>query len=65
MRWGARCGYCGVAEEDVGGDLTVDHYVPAAAGGDDSDANLVYACFRCNLFKGDFCPTPEDARTGV
>jgi hypothetical protein len=26
-------------------------------GGDDGDDNLVYACFRCNLFKADFHPT--------
>jgi len=63
-RWGARCGYCGVSEEDAGGDLTVDHYVPVVAGGDDSDENLVYACFRCNLFKGDFRPTPADRALG-
>ncbi len=63
-RWEARCGYCGVTEEDVGGDLTVDHYVPQVAGGDDGDENLVYACFRCNLYKGDFHPTPEDRVNG-
>jgi 5-methylcytosine-specific restriction endonuclease McrA len=45
-RWGARCGYCGVADEDVGGELAVDHYVPLVAGRDDSDDNLIYACFR-------------------
>ena len=28
------------SEEDVGGDLTVDHFVPVVAGGDDSDENL-------------------------
>ena len=59
-RWNARCGYCGVSEEDVGGDLTVDHFVPVVAGGDESDGNLVYACFRCNTFKGEFHPTLED-----
>ena len=63
-RWGARCGYCDVTEEDVGGGLTVDHYVPLVAGGDDSDENLVYACFRCNLYKGDFHPTREDRAKG-
>jgi hypothetical protein len=63
-RWGACCGYCGVSEDDIGGDLTVDHFVPVAAGGDDSDDNLVYACFRCNLFKGDFHPTPGDRANG-
>jgi len=59
-RFAARCGYCGVSEEEAGGELTVDHYIPAIAGGGDADDNLVYACFRCNLFKGVFHPTPED-----
>jgi hypothetical protein len=63
-RWNARCGYCGVTEEDVGGDLTVDHFVPVVAGGGESDENLVYACFRCNLFKGEFHPTSEDRTNG-
>lgn len=35
-----------------------------AAGGDETDDNLVYACFRCNLFKGEFHPTPEDRAKG-
>ncbi|MCW3055251.1 MAG: hypothetical protein JWN14_4421 [Chthonomonadales bacterium] len=54
QRFHARCGYCGVSETDVGGELTVDHYVPVIAGGDDSDDNLIYACVRCNLYKGDY-----------
>jgi hypothetical protein len=64
LRYGLRCGYCGVAEVDAGGELTVDHYHPSAAGGDDSDENLVYACSRCNLYKGDFWPTAEDLALG-
>lgn len=63
-RYGGRCGYSGVGEEDTGGELTVDHYIPVAAGGDDSDDNLVYACFRCNLFKADFHPTDADRDQG-
>ncbi len=51
-----RCGYFGVAEMDVGGELTVDHFHPVSAGGDDSDENLVYACMRCNLYKGALLP---------
>jgi hypothetical protein len=47
------CGYCGVTEITVGGGLTLDHYRPQAAGGDDSLDNLVYACIRCNQYKGD------------
>ncbi len=42
------CGYCGVTEAAAGGQLTVDHYCPRAAGGTDELSNLVYACHRCN-----------------
>ncbi len=45
-RYRQACGYCGVSETDAGGALTVDHYRPVADGGDDSEDNLVYACFR-------------------
>lgn len=44
---GLPCHYCG--EPDAG---TVDHVVPVAAGGDNSPANLVPACGRCNYSKG-------------
>lgn len=63
-RYHAQCGYCGVREVDVGGELTVDHFVPVSAGGNDQDDNLVYACFRCNLFKSDFVPTDKDRSNG-
>lgn len=43
------CGYCGVTEEEVGSQLTVDHYQPKDADGTDDLANLVYACHVCNL----------------
>ena len=64
QRYNARCGYCGVSDEAVGGELTVDHFVPVNAGGHESDENLVYACFRCNLFKADFHPTEADQKNG-
>lgn len=32
---------------------TADHVVPRSKGGDDSDSNLVVACFKCNYEKGD------------
>ena len=54
------CGYCGVQEEDTGGEFTVDHFMPTSQGGDDTDENLVYCCFRCNLYKADFYPTEID-----
>jgi hypothetical protein len=64
QRYGFRCGYCGVTEADTAGELTVDHYQPVTAGGDDSDDNLVYACFRCNTYKADFFPQADDVRAG-
>ncbi len=63
-RYDRCCGYCGVCEDDAGGELTVDHFIPVAAGGGDDDGNLVYACFRCNLFKADFCPSDADRLNG-
>lgn len=63
-RYHAQCGYCGVREDDMGGELTVDHFVLVCVGGDDSDDNLVYACFRCNLFKSDFSPSDLDRSNG-
>ena len=59
------CGYCGVSENDVGGELTVDHYLPLHAGGGDSEENLIYCCFRCNLYKGNFAPTSTDRANGL
>ena len=63
-QYGYRCGYCGVSEVDVGGALTIDHHEPVSAGGDDSDANLIYACIRCNQYKGDFTPNADDLARG-
>ena len=49
-----RCEYCGVSETDSGGELTVDHFHPQSKSGGDDEENLVYCCFRCNAYKGDF-----------
>lgn len=49
--YGFACAYCGVTEEEVGSQLTIDHYQPKDAGGTDDLDNLVYACFMCNLCK--------------
>lgn len=50
------CEYCGVAETDTGAELTVDHFKPQACGGSDSLENLLYCCYRCNLYKADYWP---------
>ena len=63
--FGGRCGYCGVSETSVGGELEIDHFLPSAAGGSDDLENLVYACTACNRFKGDYSPAsdaPESLR---
>jgi HNH endonuclease len=44
-RYHNRCGYCSVSETETGGELTIDHFQPVSAGGNDSDDNLVYCCF--------------------
>lgn len=59
-RYQYACGYCGVTEAAAGGELTIDHYRPRAAGGGDDDDNLVYACVKCNQYKGEYWPHPED-----
>ena len=57
VRYAFCCGYCGISETDAGGELTIDHFHPQSRGGDDSDDNLVYACYRCNQYKGAFVPS--------
>lgn len=48
------CQYCGSKRH-----LTIDHVVPRSKGGKTSWTNLVTACNRCNVSKGD--KTPEQA----
>lgn len=50
------CEYCGVNEADAGGELTVDHFQPRTRGGSDELSNLLYCCYRCNLYKADHWP---------
>lgn len=54
------CEYCGVAESDTGGELTVDHFQPQAHGGGDHPDNLLYCCYRCNQYKADYWPEAAD-----
>jgi len=56
-RDGHRCRYCGAAAPDV--QLTIDHVVPVALGGDDSSSNLATACRDCNSGKSSTNPNDE------
>jgi hypothetical protein len=50
QRDGFRCQYCGRSARD-GATLHLDHVVPASAGGETSEDNLITACETCNLGK--------------
>ncbi|MBO0352333.1 HNH endonuclease [Phormidium pseudopriestleyi FRX01] len=50
------CQYCGYS----GDELTLDHVMPRSRGGPDSWENLVSACVRCNVKKGN--RTPEESK---
>ncbi len=54
------CEYCGVTEQNAGGELTVDHFRPQSKEGGDELENLVYCCSRCNLYKSDFWIEPPN-----
>lgn len=41
------CQYCGKKS-----DLTIDHVIPRSKGGQDAWENVVVACLRCNVTKG-------------
>ena len=60
QRAGCACEYCGVSETDAGGQLTIDHFQPQAHEGSDDPDNLLYCCFRCNLYKVDYWPAGPD-----
>jgi len=49
------CQYCGVRS-----DLTLDHVMPKSRGGKDTWENLVTACNKCNVKKGN--RTPDEAK---
>jgi 5-methylcytosine-specific restriction endonuclease McrA len=53
-RDGNECQYCGSKKQ-----LTIDHIIPRSKGGKTNWTNLVTACHRCNVVKGD--KSPEQA----
>lgn len=53
-RDGHECQYCGATKN-----LTIDHVVPKSKGGKTNWTNLITACNRCNVYKGD--KSPEQA----
>ena len=57
-----RCGYCSLSEDEIGAELTFDHFQPIAAGGSDEADNIVYACHACNEFKGEYWNESEQSR---
>ena len=52
------CQYCSYKGEQ----LTLDHIVPRSRGGGDSWENLVAACVRCNVKKGNRTPREANMR---
>lgn len=56
-RDGHRCRYCGATAPDV--QLTVDHVIPLALGGDNNPSNLTTACRDCNAGKASVPPEAD------
>lgn len=53
LRDGMACCYCGSTVENDGVILSLDHITPRSQDGDNSDANLVTSCKKCNSSRGD------------
>jgi hypothetical protein len=51
QRAGNRCEYCLSPQSLVMGRLQIDHVLPLAKGGSDTDDNLCLACELCNQYK--------------
>jgi len=48
-----RCGYCLSPQHLVMARLEIEHIIPLARGGDNTEANMWLACPICNRYKGD------------
>lgn len=46
-----RCGYCRLPQAILMGKLEIEHLLPIAEGGTDTEENLWLACRDCNSFK--------------
>lgn len=51
-RAGFRCEYCLLHQDHAVKKHEPDHVIPKKHGGQDTDENLVWACFQCNRHKG-------------
>jgi len=55
----SRCGYC-LRQECVSGvPLTIEHLIPQAKGGDETEENLWLSCRLCNEAKGIMTQAPD------
>ncbi len=54
------CQYCGV--QPGGNELTIDHVIPRAQGGESTWGNCVLACWQCNSRKADRTPSQAKMR---
>ena len=60
LRDGFQCQYCG--QKLPTGKLSLDHIVPRSRGGVESWDNIVAACLRCNVRKGNRTPLEANMR---
>lgn len=60
LRANYACEFCGVTENDTGGELTIDHFQPLAKGGSNDPDNLIYCCHRCNQYKLDYWQSSQN-----
>jgi len=51
LRAGNRCEYCGLSQAQQEAVFHIDHIVPRASGGPNSESNLALACVSCSLHK--------------
>jgi 5-methylcytosine-specific restriction endonuclease McrA len=61
--YGSRCCYCG--KRFATSELNLDHVVPRSRGGTTDWSNIVTACIRCNLRKGNRLPSEAGMRLVV